>query len=58
MSAENKAVARRFYESISAGRLEVIDTVVAEDFVEHDEFPGWIQPVDATVAASVSAGVR
>ena len=40
MSEANKALARRFYESINAGRLEIIDEVVAENFVEHENFPG------------------
>lgn len=40
MSEEHKAIARRFYGSISAGRLDVIDELVAEDAVEHEQFPG------------------
>lgn len=40
MSGEHKAITRRFYSSISAGRLDVIDEFVAEGFVEHEEFPG------------------
>jgi hypothetical protein len=45
MSEEHKAIARRFYTrrfytSISAGRLDVIDEFLAEDFVEHEKFPG------------------
>ena len=40
MSEENKEIARHFYEAINAGRLEIIDEVVAEDLVEHEEFPG------------------
>jgi steroid delta-isomerase-like uncharacterized protein len=37
---DNRAIARRFYDAINAGRLEIIDEVVAEDFVEHEEVPG------------------
>jgi steroid delta-isomerase-like uncharacterized protein len=40
MSEENKEVARRFYEAINAGRLEIIDELVAPNLVEHEEFPG------------------
>jgi steroid delta-isomerase-like uncharacterized protein len=37
MSAENKALARRLVEeALNAGRLEVVDELVASDFVEHD----------------------
>lgn len=35
-----KAIARRFYDAINAGRMEIIDEVVAESFVEHDVVPG------------------
>ena len=40
MSEENRAVARRFYSSISSGNLGVIDEVVAEDVIEREELPG------------------
>ena len=41
MSEEVKAGIRRFYdEVINGGRLEVIDELLAPDFVEHQEFPG------------------
>ena len=40
MSEANKAVAKRLYESINAGRLEIVDEVVADNFVEHETFPG------------------
>ena len=40
MSEGHKAITRRFYSSISAGRLEVIDEFVAEDVIEHEEFHG------------------
>ena len=39
MSEENKAVARRFYSSISSGNLGVIDEVVAEDVIERKNSP-------------------
>ena len=40
MSEEHKAIARRFYSSISTGKLDVIDEFMAEDFIEHEQFPG------------------
>ena len=36
----NKDAMTRFYEGISSGDLSVVDELLAEDFVEHDEFPG------------------
>ena len=48
MSEEHKAITRRFYTSISAGRLDVIDEFLAEDFVEHEEFPGLSSGRDGT----------
>ena len=36
----NKDTMKRFYDSISSGELAVVDEVLAEEFVEHDEFPG------------------
>ena len=39
--ADNAQTVRRFYEEvINGGRLEMIDELVAEDMVEHQEFPG------------------
>lgn len=41
MSAQNEALARRFYDEIVNGRnLDLIDELVSPDFVEHEEFPG------------------
>jgi steroid delta-isomerase-like uncharacterized protein len=42
----NKDAMARFYEAISAGELGVVDEVLADDFVEHDEFPGIPQSRD------------
>jgi steroid delta-isomerase-like uncharacterized protein len=36
----NKDTMARFYEAISEGNTGIVDEVLAEDFVEHDEFPG------------------
>lgn len=36
---DNKTIARDFYAALSEGRLDVIDTLVAEHFVEHEEVP-------------------
>ena len=42
MSAEeNKALAQRFYDELaSSGNLDLIDEIIAENFVEHEAFPG------------------
>ena len=41
MSEENKALMRRLYdEVVNAGRLELIDELLAPDLIEHEEFPG------------------
>ena len=38
---ENKAVVRRYYDQVlNAGRLDVIDELATEDYVENDPFPG------------------
>jgi steroid delta-isomerase-like uncharacterized protein len=38
---ENKALAQRFYDELATkGKLELIDEIFAEDFVEHEAFPG------------------
>ncbi len=37
---DNGAIARRFYAAINAGKLEIIDELVAEHYLEHEEFPG------------------
>ena len=36
----NKDTMQRFYEAISEGNLGIVDEVIADDLVEHDEFPG------------------
>lgn len=40
MSEDAKALLQRFYSEVNSGHLEVIDDVIADDFVEHEEFPG------------------
>jgi predicted SnoaL-like aldol condensation-catalyzing enzyme len=43
MSAEeNKALVRRFYEEIDKGNIEILDELVAEDYMDHSPppFPG------------------
>jgi steroid delta-isomerase-like uncharacterized protein len=36
---ENKALVRRFFQELDNGNLDVIDELVAEDFIEHDPPP-------------------
>ena len=43
MSEANKALAREFYEKVNAGDLSVIDSHIADDFIEHEAFPGITQ---------------
>ena len=45
----NKDTMARFYEEINAGNTGIVDELLADDFVEHDEFPGM---------GSGKAGVR
>jgi steroid delta-isomerase-like uncharacterized protein len=40
MSDANKAFTRQFFERLNAGDLSLVDDLVADDFVEHEEFPG------------------
>lgn len=43
MSAEeNKALVRRFYEEIDKGNIDILDELVAEDYIDHNPppFPG------------------
>jgi steroid delta-isomerase-like uncharacterized protein len=41
ISDANKAIMRRFYaEVVNAGNLDLIDELLTDDFVEHEEFPG------------------
>lgn len=36
---DHKTIAREFYTALSEGRLDAIDTLLSEDFVEHEEVP-------------------
>ncbi len=42
MSEKNKALVRRFYEEIDKGNIEILDELVAEDYIDHNPppFPG------------------
>jgi len=41
MSTDHKALAKRFNDEVfTQGKVEVIDELVADDYVEHQEFPG------------------
>lgn len=42
MSEQNKALVRRFYEEIDKGNIEILDELVAEDYLDHSPppFPG------------------
>jgi steroid delta-isomerase-like uncharacterized protein len=45
---QNKKLTRRFYKKLNAGDLSVIDELISEDLVEHDEFAG-LEPSKAGV---------
>jgi len=38
-TAENKALVRRFYEEIDKGNIDVLDELVAEDYMDHNPPP-------------------
>lgn len=40
MSETNKTVVRQFYAAINAGEFDAVNDAIAENFVEHEEFPG------------------
>ena len=40
MSAANKSIVNRLFVRLNAGELGVVDEVIADDFVEHEEMPG------------------
>jgi steroid delta-isomerase-like uncharacterized protein len=40
----NKALVRRFYEQIDAGNLDVVDELVAEDYLDHGPPPFPMPP--------------
>ena len=40
MSDANKELTRRFYQRLSDGDLSVVDELISDDFVEHEEIPG------------------
>ena len=53
--SDNKAVMRRTYEELfSQGNLDVIDELLADDFVEHEELPPGIPPGKDAPRALVS----
>ena len=40
MSDANKAIVGRLYEQLNAGNLGVVDELISDEFVEHEELPG------------------
>lgn len=39
-SQENKEVIRRVFDAISGGDMKTLESLLADDVVEHEEFPG------------------
>jgi steroid delta-isomerase-like uncharacterized protein len=49
--ADHRALTQRFYDEVmNEGRLDVIDELLADDFVEHEEIPG-LEPTREGVKA-------
>jgi steroid delta-isomerase-like uncharacterized protein len=40
MSDANKAIVGRLYEQLNAGNLGIVDELISDDFIEHEELPG------------------
>jgi len=40
MPEDPKSFLRRFYDEVNAGNLAALDELLADDVVEHEEFPG------------------
>ena len=40
MSEGNRELTRRFYELVNAGEVDALMELMADDFVDHEEFPG------------------
>jgi predicted ester cyclase len=40
MSEANKSIVNRLYAQVNAGELGVVDEVIADSFIEHEEMPG------------------
>ena len=40
MSDTNKAIVGRLYEQLNTGDLSVVDELISDDFIEHEELPG------------------
>jgi steroid delta-isomerase-like uncharacterized protein len=55
MSDTNKALAREFYDGVNAGDLSVIDRLVSDDLVEHEELPPGLERNKAGVRAMFEA---
>jgi hypothetical protein len=51
MSEENKALVRGFYDDINRGNMNAFLAKLADDFVEHEAFPG-VPPTKQGVASS------
>lgn len=57
---DNKQMTKRFYEDVvNGGQLDLIDKMVAEDFVDHEAPPGQEPPVRGRdVTRTVVEGMR
>jgi hypothetical protein len=40
MSEQNKTLVRRLYDAMNAADMKTLQDAIADDFVDHEEFPG------------------
>lgn len=50
MSTDDAATVRRLYDTINAGNLEAFGSLLADDFIEHEETPGLAPTKDGVLA--------
>ena len=51
MSEANKEIMRRAYRAIGEGDVKVLEELMADDVIEHEEFPG-LEPTKEGVLVS------
>ena len=48
--SDNKDVLARLYDAINGGDLDLVDEILADDFVEHEEMPGLAPTKEGVLA--------
>jgi ketosteroid isomerase-like protein len=54
---ENKALVRRFLEAHASGDVDIVDEMLASDFVDHNLIPGQ-RPPDMSSRSSLQKATR